>query len=36
MATTVILCIDNELQLNPALIHVDFELAVMKVWKEIF
>ena len=36
MSTTVTLCFDNGLQLNPAIVHVDFELAAMKVLKEIF
>jgi hypothetical protein len=30
------LCFDNGLQFNPAIVHVDFELAAMKVLKEIF
>jgi hypothetical protein len=29
MSTTVTLCLDNGLQLNPAIVYVDFELAVM-------
>jgi len=30
------LCFDNGLQFNPAIVHVDFELAAMKVLKAIF
>jgi hypothetical protein len=36
MSTTVTLCFNNGLQLNAALVHVDFKLAAMKVLKEIF
>jgi hypothetical protein len=36
MTTTVTLCFDNGLQFNPVIVHVDFELAAMKVLKEIF
>ena len=36
MSTTVTLCYDNGLQLNPAIVNVDFEQAAMKVLKEIF
>jgi len=36
MSTTVTLCFDIGLQLNPAIVHVEFELAAMKVLKEIF
>jgi hypothetical protein len=36
MSTTVTLCFDNGKQFNPAIVHVDFELAAMKVSKEIF
>jgi hypothetical protein len=31
MSTTVTLCFDNGLQLNPAIVHGDVELTVMKV-----
>ena len=36
MSTTVTLCFDNGLQFNPVIVHVDFELAAMKVLKGIF
>jgi hypothetical protein len=36
MSTTVTLCFDNGLQLNPAIVHVDFELEAMNILKEIF
>jgi hypothetical protein len=36
VTTTVTLCFDNGLQFIPAIVHVDFELAAMKVLKEIF
>jgi hypothetical protein len=35
MSTTVTLCFDNGLQFNPAIVHVDIELADMKVLKKI-
>ena len=31
MSTTVTLCFDNGLQLNPSIVNVDFELSAMKV-----
>jgi hypothetical protein len=36
MSTTVTLCFDNGLQFNPAIVHVDIELAAMKVLKKIY
>jgi len=36
MSTTVTLCFDNGIQFNPAIVHMDFELAAMNVLKEIF
>jgi hypothetical protein len=36
VTTTVTLCFDNGLQFNHVIFHVDFELAAMKVLKEIF
>jgi len=36
ISTTVTLCFVNGLQLNLVIVHVDFELAAMKVLKEIF
>jgi hypothetical protein len=36
MSTTVTLCFDNGLQLNPAIVHVDFELEAMNILQEIF
>jgi len=36
MSTTVTLCFENGMQIYPAFVHADFELAVMKVLKEIF
>ena len=32
MSTTVTLSFDNGLQLNPNIVHVDFELAAMMVY----
>jgi hypothetical protein len=36
MSTIVTLCFDNGLQFNPAIVHVDYELAAMTVLNEIF
>ena len=36
MSTTATLCFDNGLQLNPAIVHVDYELEAMNILKEIF
>ena len=36
MSTTATLCFDNGLQLNPAIVHVDFELEAINILKEIF
>jgi hypothetical protein len=36
MSTSVTLYFDNGLQFNPVIVHVYFELAAMKVLKEIF
>jgi hypothetical protein len=36
MSTTATLFFDNGLQLNPAIVHVDFELEAMNILKEIF